>query len=443
MGSEGGFKQVLPPCLFDVGLPTFDVYSDFSLIINWLHQGHVLYAGAMTVPLMLQFLSTISKWVKLEKPKDKRWSWVFLLLQFWPQLRALRWIRLVYKGHPKAVHKMKKMRAEIGTTEAYLEAYPSVVIMTCIFIHAGYKQKPDKQLVHDNNNFYDEHSSNNFQAVFGDYESSVSFILFFCTYAISIITATLGITKGLQIGPCPILSDEGILGGLLTWRFVITYLAVLFSILSKCIFVGIWFIMSIDRGDNSRMVKTLLTFTLLLMPNILFAFSCILISTGCNMKRFFVVILGYPGLWLLPAVTFFSVGPKTFNCCSPNERTNESHKLAISKVATAANIVLTLMTYGITWAIMNYIILPNSYVNEDFNLLLFYLYKIILLFFVPLLIIAIIFCVISIVLDLDCCCKKSQKCLCSCCCGPGCFKFKYEYILINHENNAIEICKSD
>ena len=106
---DGGIKQVISPCIFDVGLPTLDVYSDLSLIIPWYINDHVIYAGAMTVPLLMQFLSSIFKWVRLEKTKDKRWSWIFLLLQVWPQLRALRWIRLVYKGHPRALQKKKKM----------------------------------------------------------------------------------------------------------------------------------------------------------------------------------------------------------------------------------------------------------------------------------------------------------------------------------------------
>ena len=182
MGSAGGFKEALPPFLFDVGLPTADVYSDLNLIIPWYIHGDVIYAGAMTIPLMMQFLSTIYKWRKLEKRNDKRWSWIFLVLQLWPQVRALRWIRLFYKGHPKALEKKNKMMAEIGTTEAFMEAFPSVIIMTAIWVHAqSYSNQKNRQ------------------AVFGE-DEHVDF-MFLTPYLISIVTAALGVTKLFLVGP--------------------------------------------------------------------------------------------------------------------------------------------------------------------------------------------------------------------------------------------------
>ena len=138
----------------------------------------------------------------------------------------------------------------------------------------------------------------------------------------------------------------------------------------------------------------------------------------------------------MSVVTFYAVGPKTMNCCSQNERGSESQKLGISKIASVANMILSIISYGITFGIIYYIYEANKIVNYGY-------WMIILLASIPLLAISIIFFVISLVLDLDCCCAQSQKCLCSCCCGPGCFKFKYEYIKISRENNVIEILKSD
>ena len=131
-GKVGGFKKVLPSVLFDVIMPTLDVYSDLSLIIPWYIAGHPTYAASMTVPLSLQFTSTIYQWIKIEKPADKKWSWIFLFLQLWPQLRALRIIHLLYKGNDKALHKRKKILADVCTTEPFLEAWPSVLVLTVI-----------------------------------------------------------------------------------------------------------------------------------------------------------------------------------------------------------------------------------------------------------------------------------------------------------------------
>ena len=60
-----------------------------------------------TVPLLLQFSSTAYKWFKLEKSESKKWSWTILLLQFWPQWRAIRIMRLDFRNEEKAEEKRK------------------------------------------------------------------------------------------------------------------------------------------------------------------------------------------------------------------------------------------------------------------------------------------------------------------------------------------------
>ena len=76
-----GIKRIAPSFIFDVALPSVDVYSDLSLIIPWYRNGHLKYAASMTAPLLLQFISTAYKWFQLEKRESKKWSWTILLLQ--------------------------------------------------------------------------------------------------------------------------------------------------------------------------------------------------------------------------------------------------------------------------------------------------------------------------------------------------------------------------
>ena len=101
-------QRALPSFVLDVLVPTLDVYSDISIIVPWIIASHYKYAGSMAFPLLLQFAATIVKWYQLEKSKDKKWSWVFLVLQFWPQLRALRVIKMIYNGDTRADEKKKK-----------------------------------------------------------------------------------------------------------------------------------------------------------------------------------------------------------------------------------------------------------------------------------------------------------------------------------------------
>ena len=90
----------------------------------------------MTIPILLQFLFTIYKWYKLEKKEIKKWSWLILLLQFWPQWRAIRIMRLDFKNDPRTGDKKKELMREVTTTEPFLEAWPSIIIMTIIWLSA-------------------------------------------------------------------------------------------------------------------------------------------------------------------------------------------------------------------------------------------------------------------------------------------------------------------
>ena len=94
---------------------------------------------SMTVPVLLLFLSTIYKWIRLEKRENKKWSWVILLLQFWPQWRAIRVMRLDFKNDPRTDDKKKELMREVTTTEPFLEAWPSIIIMTMIWMYADKK----------------------------------------------------------------------------------------------------------------------------------------------------------------------------------------------------------------------------------------------------------------------------------------------------------------
>ena len=59
---------------------------------------------------------------------------------------------------------------------------------------------------------------------------------FFITFGISIFSSSLGITKFLQNGPCAILPNSGLLGGLLNSEFILVFISVMFAIVAKGVF---------------------------------------------------------------------------------------------------------------------------------------------------------------------------------------------------------------
>ena len=435
-------KRILPSFLFNVLLPTLDVYSDLSLIIPWYLANHWKYALSMTLPLVLQFASTIYKWFQFECPKQKRWTWILLLLQLWPQWRAIRVLKLLYKNDKRHQKQQIELLRGIGSSEAFLEAAPSIIIMTIIWVSLGDGVYIANSLECGNERMCTSlnrscEKKKNACAVFGGF-GGVEW--FFMTYAISVFTGGLGITKFLQIGPCSVLTEEGPLGGILTGGFILTYLAVMFSLLTKGLFIAI-FVHSLQwnfsfsffgysYGQSFPFVFSfilMMLFLFTLMPNILMSFFVILNVSGCNFKKFIKVIVGYPSVWLLPTVTYFAVGPKMSSRCCPRKTfKHEESELGLSKFYTVANLLLTIISYGVMVTL--FLVIPKR--MEE----LYWVWHFTPCF-VPVLCFGIIFTISFLFLDKKCC-HQSHKCCCL-----RFYELRYQYINLNEENNQVGICQ--
>ena len=358
----------------------------------------------MTVPLLLQFVSTIYKWTKIEKHRDKKWSWIFLILQLWPQLRAIRVIRLLYKNDPNANDRKKEFNSEVGCTEPFLEAWPSFIIMTiiCFSTLAG----PDQGV--------------NQEAVFGN-----SLAKFFAAYGISAFSCCFGITKLLQIGPCPVLSEEGILGGVFNCRFIIHFLAVMSSALTKAVCVAFVIVISKSNyvngipiyGNGLPNAVRYSALLLLFLPNLALSIFSIAKSTGFS-KNFSEVVLRYPALWLLPVATYFAIGPQDItvaNCLCNNKSVNYQH-LGISGSLTAFNMAFTFGLYIPTILLgfpMDYVLLAAP-----------------LEFFTPFVLVLVLGWIFT---------GASFKY----CCSPDQYKMNNHYINVDRDHNRILIRQKD
>jgi len=427
-GHSDGMKRIVPSFVFDVVFPSLDVYSDLSLIIEWFIKRHWIYAISMSMPVLLQFLFTIHKWVRLEKSESKKWSWLFLLIQFWPQWRAIRAMNLDCKNDEKAERKKKELMREVTSTEPYLEAWPSIIIMTVIMVSASFTPYgPSAYLC-------EEDPEQNRCAVFGGFGGS---FWFFTTYSISVFTGSLGITKFVQVGPFSVLSNEGALGGICKWRFFFAYLAVMFSIVTKGLLIGTFIgfsgrtefrnALGTSETTQTLIATSALLFGLLVIPNLIFAFASIASSTGFNMK-FFKIIFNYPAAWMLPIATYFAIGPRKISCCSKQKCLK--NELGVSKKLSAINMTLTVMIYA---AFISYFYVGVS-VKGGFGLF-------ISVVFVPILISGLVFNIIFLLLDEKCCCARSQNCFCSSCCGQNCYE--YEGYYINTKSDILDMVKTE
>ena len=220
--------------------------------------------------------------------------------------------------------------------DRFVESWPSLVIMTAIWAHALATQRE------------------NHEVVFG--EGNFSFAWYWITYLISLIAGSFGITKLLQIGPCPVLTEEGKLGGLLSCSFFTHFLAVAFSMGTKAAILGmIVGITAFDFGYRIEWPNIFICFVLALVPNIMLSIISIGASTGCN-KKLFWIIVDYPALWLLPAATFFVVGPvnrksQSSFCCHSYP---DVSFIGVSGKLTFLNTILTIVMYVIIFLFLHF-----------------------------------------------------------------------------------------
>jgi len=421
-GWSNGIKRIAPSFLFDVILPSADVYSDLSLIIPWYWNSHFKYAASMTAPLLFQFASTVYKWFRLEKRESKKWSWPILMLQFWPQWRAIRIMNLDFRSDKTAEEKKKELMREVTTTEPFLEALPSIMVMTVISFLARSDPRyatyclnnnlmPDQTDVYNNRSWTCENyldpapqyceinPQDNKCAVFSGPGGST---WFFIAYAVSIISGSLGITKFLQNGPFAVLTTDGLFGGIFRCKFIIAFLSVLTSMLTKGLFIENLIIAKLEAprsffNEVPLIVVVLISIVTSILPNLVLSLISISRSTGFN-KKLLKVIINYPAALMLPIATYFTIGPyKSSNIsiiCQYNQiicQTNTNRNLGLSKFYSAINILLSSAMYLILITIMFYF--------DFYNMIIWS----------PVIVIGVVFNMIYLMIDNPCC---SSYCCC-------------------------------
>ena len=168
--TAGKVKETLLMGTLNIGLPTADVYSDGALIYdyytgynfhpdceNWLgnethgelkstnktcltemvakgqqlhHEYHYTWATMLLVPFILNYFAGWLAWYR--NNKQKKFTWLACLLNLYPQLRVAQAIREMWRNPNKGHAKKKKLETEVSQAEIFLEAVPTVFILSSI-----------------------------------------------------------------------------------------------------------------------------------------------------------------------------------------------------------------------------------------------------------------------------------------------------------------------
>ena len=86
-------------------LPTADVLGDINFVIRALCSHNFGIGCAMILPVLLNIAFNLYKWMSTEydTQKEKKFTWLLVILNVWPQYQVLKLLLLILCGTPKDV----------------------------------------------------------------------------------------------------------------------------------------------------------------------------------------------------------------------------------------------------------------------------------------------------------------------------------------------------
>jgi len=339
-------RTIFTLLLFNILVPIGDQVLDLHLIYKcWNHESQDISkfdprraAMILFVPVLLNWFFTFCCWKRLEKEKLK--TVFFSLINIYPQFCAARIIMDILKNKNDG-HKMKKqLDANIAQFEYCLEAVPSVVIL---FYLSMIEKKGTGVIVEDN----DE-------------------LKFEIKLYISLITASIGLSKSLKHSVCRIMGNDGHFDGFFTGKYFIIFLACLTGLILKgfCITCAFLSIKGFDSDSTPQELKIMIILWFVTSISIPFLST---ISFGLKSWR---IIFQQPHLIVLPMFTLFGFKKIKFSSCCSGE---QDKRIMISSSFSVLNSVITLAPI-----IAFFMVDVNPYI--EFSMLLFYIISIFLTF---------------------------------------------------------------
>ena len=260
-----------------------------------------MMAAAMLGPFCLNYIFCFIAFFRLGT--KKRLTFIFPLLNLYPQfgksfkpklpfrlniLEAVRLILMLLEDPETGMKMKRKYEEDIGLHETFLEAVPTALILTLIWV------SPEKDSLQE--------------VIFDGHIVAPPFFLL--TYSLSCFSASLGLAKCLKTGVARPISPGGPLDGLFSGRFILALIAS-----ASCLVV--------------RIFNPVDTFAVLFLPQLFLAFSSTVDFTKKNSLK---ILISHPSLLLLPMFTFFTFSK--LQCCG-------DRRVKFSKRFTLINIAIS------------------------------------------------------------------------------------------------------
>ena len=330
-------QEVFLVVVFHIILPTADTISDLRLIIIFFDESQPVWAGLLLVPFLVNYFTTLHSWWQFDLG-HRRYSWPASLLGCYPQLVAVRVLYWLCKDEERGLEEKKRMERDLAELEPVLEAMPTVAVLTFLVNRA---------------------TAAEWHLIIGDVGSMKDRYLFLLTYALSVISACLGLAKCLKVGVVRILPE----GGFCSFGFLLVFFSIFFTFCGRGFFMVLLINGSMWTEDHnpadpvsllSRILRNYNTFEgepteVLSIPvrvGIVFAMilhgpliSSLLTCTFASSPR---TLLSHPSILVLPMFTFYTF--KTTKSCW-SKKPGDRMELVMSLKDTIINVCVSLVGF--------------------------------------------------------------------------------------------------
>ena len=133
------FLKFLQHITFGIILRTFDSYGDINFALQAFTTENYLIGCLILSPVLISLGFTFHIWksTSFDGAKAKRWSWILVLLNFWPQYQVVKLLKaIISRNQEKNWKNMEyKLEQQLLFIEPWLEAIPQFFSSVSVFFY--------------------------------------------------------------------------------------------------------------------------------------------------------------------------------------------------------------------------------------------------------------------------------------------------------------------
>ena len=123
--------------IFGILLPTADLSGDVNFSFKAFYTRNPLIGCLMITPVIFNMLFNVAMWrtTNFDSRKEKRFTWMLVLMNLWPQYQSLKILISIFRKEPMEQWKPKndEIAYKLAYIEPFVEAIPQYFISFCVF----------------------------------------------------------------------------------------------------------------------------------------------------------------------------------------------------------------------------------------------------------------------------------------------------------------------